>query len=331
MNAPKEIDKYMKKLNKHFLMNRISRIISMSRLTSLFRQIPNAVRPFLRYDHRPLLTLACLDVSIWRFPEPETVSIRYYDTISYPEHIAILDDNIIVAGYEGKARSHFTIEPCIYGDFHLPVDNYIRDLKTVQNNLLVFPHTSYLYLGDKTIDLQCNTGKSICVTPTGFVVVISTGTMREYEHITGVLLFYEKGVYTHSVNTPHLWKCVTWVGNGDIAFAATRMIKGCAEVFLLSIHGDIIRKLYMSLYQHMHMGFSILYDPVWEEYLLSGDKQIIALSEHNNTVINRVVYEYDQTENSYYFHALTWQTSEAGRFLLFCIRNHSLLGQIEIK
>lgn len=298
----------------------------MSRLTTLFRLIPDAVRPFLRYDHRPILTLACLDVSTWRLPSPETVSIQYYDTVSYPEHIAILDDSIIVAGYEGKACSHFAIKPSIYADYHLPVNQYIRDLKTVQNKLLIFPHSRYLHLSDEVIDLQHNTGQRICVTPTGFIVLtiihihdgINSGALRFHNH---------DGVYTHRVLVPYNWRCMTWVGERDIAFAASRLLQGRAEVFLLSIDGSIIKTMSFDIHAFMHMGFSILYDPVWEEYLLSGDSCIMAVSERGI----RIVYEYHKTEQSYYFHALTWNTYLENRSLLFCIRNHNLLGQIEMK
>jgi hypothetical protein len=298
----------------------------MSRLTSLFC-IPDAVRPFLRYDHRPVLTLACLDVSTWRLPSPETVSIQYYDTISYPEHIAVLDDNIIVAGYEGKAHSHFAIEPSIYGNYHLPVNGYLRDLKTMQNKLLVFPHSRYLHLGDEVINLRHNKGYHICVTPTGFVILIDTNPVRARIN-SGALQFHNHdGAYTHAVSVYCKWRCITWVGEGDIAFAATSLLQGCAKVYLLSINGSIIKTLSFDIDAFIQMGFSILYDPVWEEYLLSGDSCIMAVTERGI----RIVYEYHKTDKSYYFHALTWNTYLEKRSLLFCIRNHSLLGQIEMK
>jgi len=294
----------------------------MSRLTSLFRLIPDAVRPFLSYTQRPLLTLACLDVSTWRFPEPGVLSIQYYDTVNYPEHIAILDDDIIVAGYDGITYSHVAIEPSIYGDYHLPINNYQRDLKTCQNKLLIYPYSQYLYFGDKLIDLKYNTGRTVCETPTGFVVLSTTGTMRQNEYIRGLLVFYENGVNTHTVQTPHLWKSITWVGKGNIAFAATRTLMDCAEVYLLSIDGEVLDLF--TAETDGRMGISVLYDPLWDEYLISGDNCIMALSEWGT----RIVYEYDDSDNSYYLHALTWLNK---RSLLFCIRNQNILAQIEMK
>lgn len=271
----------------------------MSRLTSLFCQMPDAVRPFLRYNDRPVLTLSCLDVSTWRLPEPGVVSVEYYDTIAYPKHIAVLNDDIIVSGYERTTRAHFDGNPSIHRDYHLHTDMNIRDLKTFDNKLLTFPHSHYLYLDDEFIDLKSNTGKTICIIPTGFVILSSTGTMRQNEAITGLLTFYE-GKHTHIVDTPHLWKSITWVGEGNIAFAATYLLQGRAEVSLLSIDGQIIRKLSIDVHPYRYMGFSVLYDPLWQEYLISGDRQIIALSLHNDSVVERLVYEHDPPNNSYY-------------------------------
>jgi hypothetical protein len=263
-----------------------------------------------------------LDVSTWRFPEPGVLSIQYYDTVNYPEHIAILDDDIIVAGYDGITYSHVAIEPSIYGDYHLPINNYQRDLKTCQNKLLIYPYSQYLYFGDKLIDLKYNTGRTVCETPTGFVVLSTTGTMRQNEYIRGLLVFYENGVNTHTVQTPHLWKSITWVGKGNIAFAATRTLMDCAEVYLLSIDGEVLDLF--TAETDGRMGISVLYDPLWDEYLISGDNCIMALSEWGT----RIVYEYDDSDNSYYLHALTWLNK---RSLLFCIRNQNILAQIEMK
>jgi hypothetical protein len=96
----------------------------------------------------------------------------------------------------------------------------------------------------------------------------------------------------------------------------------CAEVYLLSIDGEVLDLF--TAETDGRMGISVLYDPVWDEYLISGDNCILALSEWGN----RVVYEYDQSDNSYYLHALTWLNK---RSLLFCIRNQNLLAQIEMK
>jgi len=294
--------------------------------------MPDAIRPFLRYDQRPLLTLSCLDVSTLHLPEPGVISVDYYDTIAYPEHIAVVDDDIIVSGYDGATRDRATrahcMDPSIFRDYYLHTDLPVRDMKTVQNKLMIFPHAHYVYLGDQYIDLENNTGTVICETPTGFVVLCATGTMRRNEYIRGVLAFYENGICTHTVQTPYLWKTMTWVGEGEVAFAATRLLQGIAEVTLLSIDGEVIRVLFEDIHPFDHMGLSVLYDPVWQEYLVSGDKKIMAFSLRNHSVVSRVVYEYDKTNNSYYLHALTWKKE---RTLLVTIRNKSFLAQIQMK
>jgi hypothetical protein len=284
-----------------------------------------------------------LDVSTWRLPEPEIVSIQYYDTISYPEYIAVLHDDIIVSGYDGTARAHFDGDPSIHRDYHLHTDVAVCDLKTIQNKLMVFPHSHYLYLDDEYIDLKHDTGRIVCETPTGFVV-LSAKSVKRHETVTGLLQFYENGSYTHTVDTPCLWTSMTWVGEKNVAFAATRVLQGIAEVTLLSIDGKIIRVLFEDIHPWDHMGISVLYDPVWEEYLISGNKKIMAFSLRNYSVVSRIVYEYDKTDNSYFLRALAWhkhttsqrkwpeyEREKTERTLLFCIRNKSLLVRIQMK
>jgi hypothetical protein len=292
--------------------------------------MPDSVRPFLRYDHRPVLTSACLDVSSWRLPEPEIVSVQYHDTITYPEHIAVLHDKIIVSGLDGATLDHFDNAPSVFRDYYLHNNlRDLRDLKTIHGKLMVFPRSSYLYLDNERIDLQNDTGKCVCVTPNGFVVLTLAPVESIHGHVPGMLLFYEQGVYTHMVLTPHTWQSMTWVGEREVAFAATRLLKGIAEVSLLSIDGMILKTLSTSVGKSI-MGFSVLYDPVWEEYLISGNRNIMMISDRGA----RLIYQYDSTENSYYLYALTWQEKkyeQTNRMLLFCIRNKNLLVQMEIK
>lgn len=314
----------------------------MSRLTSLLRQMPDVVRPFMRYDHRPILTLACLDVSSWRLPEPEEpISVRYDDTIAYPQHIAVLHDEIIVSGLYGATRAHFDNAPSVFRDYPIPVTNQLYDLK-VAHHQLMFLHSIHLYLDDKIVDLR-QMGRGICVTPSGFVVLSSAPVECENDNIPGMLLFYEKSVYTHMVLTPHTWQSITWVGEGDVAFAATRLLKGVAEVSLLSINGMVIKTLSALVDKSESMGLSVLYDPIWEEYLISGTRRIMALSNRGASVLGRSVYEYGKSEHSYYIYALTWSIPKIDkhteyhseehvtRALLFCIRNKNLLVQMKMK
>ena len=86
----------------------------------------------------------------------------------------------------------------------------------------------------------------------------------------------------------------------------------------------VIRVLSESVNINELMGHSILYDPKWEEYLVSGSRKIIAVSERGI----RTIYETDDMTNSYYFHALMWNCQDK---LLFCIRNKSMLVEIKMK
>ena len=162
---------------------------------------------------------------------PEVLSIDFHDTIAYPEYITILDKDIIVSGgtgYNAFTRAHSKEDPSIFRDYYLSVYN-LKELKTVDNKLLLFPLDSYFFLGDEKIDLECNV-RCVYTIPDGFVIVALSPVECEYEHVPGMLLFYEKNKYTHMTLTPHVWSSITWVGDNGIAFAATRLLKGKAEV-----------------------------------------------------------------------------------------------------
>jgi hypothetical protein len=299
----------------------------MSRLTSLFR-IPDAVRPFLRYDDRPVLTLACLDVSTWRFPEPTVLSSHIFKTQRYPEKITVLDNKLIVIGNDPYCTAYHLTDYSSeeYDIAHGEIRNgSIRDLKTMDNQLLILSAGPFIYHGDQSIRLGCDwrSVRCICITPHGFVVSANEPTDQPVdwrERAPGILLFYEDGIYTHTICTYYAWSSFTWVGKGNIAFAATRLLNGIAEVYLLSIDGEIIDRIVHHLPNEL-MGISIVYDPKWEEYIISGGKRIIGFTHVHGEIKMREIYSYNGSDAPY-FHFMVLH----GCTLFICMRNkHQIL------
>jgi len=294
----------------------------MSRLTSLFR-VPDAVRPFLRYDHRPVLTLACLDVSTWLLPEPAVLSTTMFKTLRHPDNMAVLDDTLIVVGEHNRVVIH-RLPDFAFIDFGLDIEGRIRDLETMDNQLLVLPSGRFIYHGDQPIELKGDwrATRGICPTPHGFVVCSNAPADQPVDwrdRAPGILQFYENGICTHTVQTYYAWYSITWVGQGDIAFAATRLLNGVCEVTLLSVDGKIYDVLKHDIPTGELTGLSIVYDPKWNEYIVSGGKRIIAFTPYGS----RELYEY---KSSHYLHSLVLH----GRNLLVCVRiKHSIL-QLEL-
>lgn len=303
----------------------------MSRLTSLFRLMPDAVRPFLRYDDRPVLTLACLDVSTWRFPEPTVLSSHTFKTQKYPEEITVLDDKLIVLGKDTCMMAYNLYD---YSSEEIPIidgQGAICDLKTLDNQLLILSTGPFIYHGDQSIRLACDwrSARCVCVTPHGFVVSANEPTDQPVdwrERAPGILLFYEHGIYVRTIHTYYTWSSMTWIGQGDIAFAATRVLNSIGEVYLLSIDGEIIDRLIYHLPSGELMGISIIYDPKWKEYILSGGKRIIGFTQVHGIVNVREIYEYKPSSYAPYLHCMVLH----GRILFVCLRNKSVILQLEL-
>jgi len=300
----------------------------MSRLTSLFR-IPDAVRPFLRYDDRPVLTVACLDVSTWRLPEPTVLSSYTFNTQRYPEKITVLDNKLIVIGNDPYCTAyHLTDYSSEEYDIAQGEIRYgsIRDLKTMDNQLLILSGP-FIYHGDQSIRLGCDwrSARCICLTPHGFVVSANEPTDQPVdwrERAPGILLFYEHGVYVQTVHTYYAWCSMTWVGKGNIAFAATCLLNGIAEVYLLSIDGEIIDTMIYHLPNEL-TGISIIYDPKWEEYIVSGGKRIIGFTQVHGETNMREIYSYHGSDAPY-LHFMVFH----GRTLFICMRNRHQILQL---
>lgn len=303
----------------------------MSRLTSLFRQMPDAVRPFLRYDHRPVLTLSCLDVSTWHLPEPTILSTHTFKTQRHPEEITILGDKLIVVGQNPYTMAYNLRDYSSEEISIIDSQAAICDLKTLDNQLLILSNGPFIYHGDQSIHLACDwrSSRCVCITPHGFVVSANEPTDQPVdwrERAPGILLFYEHGVYTQTIHTYYTWSSMTWVGKGNIAFAATRVLNSIGEVYLLSIDGEIIDKLIYHLPSGELMGISIVYDPKWKEYIVSGGKRIIGFTQVHDTVNVREIYSYKPSSYAPYLHCMVLH----GRTLFVCIRNKSLMLQLEM-
>ena len=303
----------------------------MSRLTSLFR-IPDAICPFLRYDDRPVLTLACLDVSTWRFPEPTVLSSYIFKTQRYPEKITVLEDKLIVIGNDPYCIAYHLTDysseeyDIAHGEIR---SGSIRDLKTMDNQLLILSTGPFIYHGDQSIRLGCDwrSARCVCVTPHGFVVSANEPTDQPVdwrERAPGILLFYEHGVYVRTIRTYYAWSSMIWVGKGNIAFAATRLLNGIGKVYLLSIDGEIIDRLVHYLPNEL-MGIFIIYDPKWEEYIISGGKQIIGFTYVHGEINMRKIYSYNGS-NAPYLHFMVLH----GRTLFVCLRNKSVILQLKM-
>jgi hypothetical protein len=306
----------------------------MSRLTSLFRLIPDAVRPFLRYDHRPLLTLACLDVSTWRLPEPGILSSHTFKAQRYPEKITVLGNKLMVIGNDPYCTA-YDLTDCSSEEYDIAQGEIrsgsIRSLKTMDNQLLILSAGPLMYHGTQRIKLKCDWRaiRCVCLTPRGFVVSANEPTDQPVdwrERAPGILQFYYDGVCTHTVHTYYAWYSLTWVGQGHIAFAATRLLNGICEVTLLCMDGEIYDVLKHHVPTGELIGISIVYDPKWNEYIVSGEKRILAFTHINDALNVREIYEYKPSTYSPYLHSLVLHD----RTLFVCIRNKHRILQLEL-
>jgi hypothetical protein len=242
--------------------------------------------------------------------------------------MTVLGDTLIVVGEHNCVVIH-RLPDFYFIDFGMGIDGRIRDLNTMDNQLLVLSSGPFVYYGDQSIHIACDwrSTRCICVTPHGFVVSANEPTDQPVdwrERTPGILLFYEHGVYVRTIHTYYAWCSMTWVGKGNIAFATTRLLNGVAEIYLLSIDGIIIDTIVHHLPNEL-IGISIIYDPKWEEYIVSGGKRIIGFTHVHGTINVREIYSYNGSDAPY-LHFMVLH----GRTLFVCIRNKSSILRLEL-
>ena len=296
--------------------------LKMSRINTLFRLIPDCVRQYLPCHYKEILTHPILrfPVESLIFREQIVNSVQFFDTIGNPESIVVLHNDVIVCGYFGtiiQKEKEFINDAMS-----------IRNMCIVDNKLVVFPEGTHIYLDNQKMDIEYDWIKvrCVCSIPGGFVMVSTAPVEVDFDSdLPGMIMFYKDGKYDHMTLTPHTWITITWIGEDDIAFAASRITYGIAEIYLLSIDGEILQKLSKLIPDDMLMGLSVLYNPRWEEYILSGENEIIALSSRGS----RSIFSNKEKENKndpYYIQGLCWNDN----ILLGCLRKQNKLIELNM-
>ena len=286
----------------------------MSRINTLFRLIPDCVQHYLPCHYKDIL-IVDFPIESLIFREPKTESFRFFDTIRNPENIVVLNGDVIVSGHLGTVihtESGFM-------NYKAIPKMLIRDMCLVNDKILTLPQDCHMYLNDKKLDLEYKwiQVRCVCSIPNGFVTVSTVPVDVSFDQrLPGMIMFYRDEKYDDMVLTLHTWNAITWVGENEIAFAASRITYGIAEIYLLSIDGIVLQTLTKLIPNDTMMGISVLYDSRWEEYIISGANMIISLSSRGSRTIFSNKDELD------YIFGLCWNDSK----LLACLRSkHQLI------
>jgi len=288
----------------------------MSRINTLFRLIPDCVRQYLPCHYKDIL-IVDFPVESLIFRQPKTESVRFFDTIRNPENIVVLNGDIIVSGHVGaivQTESGFM-------NYKAIPKMLIRNMCLVGDKILTLPHGYNMYLNDKKLDLDYKwiEVRCVCSIPNGFVTVSTAPVDVDFDQrLPGMIMFYRNEKYDDMVLTLHTWNAITWVGENEIAFAASRVTYGIAEIYLLSIDGIVLRTLTKLIPNDTLMGISVLYDSRWEEYIISGANIIIALSSRGCRTI------FSNKEKLDYILGLCWNDTK----LLACLTNKNQLIEL---
>jgi hypothetical protein len=288
----------------------------MSRINTLFRLIPDCVRQYLPCHYKDILILD-FPVESLIFREPKTESVRFFDTIRNPENIVVLNGDIIVSGHVGaivQTESGFM-------NYKAIPKILIRNMCLVDDKILTLPQGYNMYLNDKKLDLEYKwiEVRCVCSIPNGFVTVSTAPVDVDFDQrLPGMIMFYRDEKYDDMVLTLHTWNAITWVGENEIAFAASRVTYGIAEIYLLSIDGIVLQTLTKIIPNDTLMGISVLYDSRWEEYIISGANIIIALSSRGSRTI------FSNKEKLDYILGLCWNDTK----LLACLTNKNQLIEL---
>jgi hypothetical protein len=288
----------------------------MSRINTLFRLIPDCVRQYLPCHYKDILILD-FPVESLIFREPKTESVRFFDTIRNPENIVVLNGDIIVSGHVGaivQTESGFM-------NYKAIPKMLIRNMCLVDDKILTLPQGYNMYLNDKKLDLEYKwiEVRCVCSIPNGFVTVSTAPVDVDFDQrLPGMIMFYRDEKYDDMVLTLHTWNAITWVGENEIAFAASRVTYGIAEIYLLSIDGIVLQTLTKIIPNDTLMGISVLYDSRWEEYIISGANIIIALSSRGSRTI------FSNKEKLDYILGLCWNDTK----LLACLTNKNQLIEL---
>lgn len=293
------------------------------RFQALCSQVPDIIRPFLRKKDARVLASIPIPVRHLFWPEPKVLQVTSVDTIQHPDHVSA-EPFLVSAGRrlvdaQGNVPTGFGL-PDPSARYHVDMFMIVEDSVVFLSNGLLWYHGFCKLAGF---------ARSMCRTPTGFVVC----TDRYDSPHAGLLVYMESKML--QVHTPHAWRAMTW----GHQLAATQWTPNEAVVSLLTRNGQVSQVLRGQLRPRagrLHqMGFSILYDPKWDEYLVSGSRHIVALSatippSRISYRGMRVVYEHGQDFHAYHLRGLTWcPNTVVPRTLLCCNRGEHVILYIQ--